>query len=807
MILTISIISYLIGTSFLGNSKNKLIITEIATSNDFQFVDKFGDSSPWVEIFNDSEKPVSLLDYSITIADQERWIFPDVSINSKEYLVIWATGKSGVQDYGEIFANFTLEPIPFTLKLVAAEGHLVSKIDVPKLTLNSSFGVMRGSMRKFCHYAVPSPGGENINNCFKGTDLGKPEISHSSGFYQEPLLISFKKTDRKQTLIYTTDGTFPSLETNPESTKIYSKPFLVSSPSKKTPNLSLIETTSHKLPTVTDSRLYYGVPPKNEVYLDFATPIRVRAIDGVESVSILFIGRELVRNTLPVISIVLDPDYLFDYENGIYVAGKTYDEWALDQIQQGVDLSQIEPWQVSANYNERGLSWERPNLDFLNSITFDFCEVGGECLYQDKIGIRIHGNISRSYSQKSLRLYARKRYGDGSFNYNFLENKRDVSQDKYILRNSGDDNNKLLFRDGFLQSLVSDFQIETQGFRPTVLFINGEYWGIHNMRDYYDEKFLSNKYNLDEESLNILDVNEFANDSSRQAFEEWENFIQGLDSLTKTSSQFEAYVSREIDIESFYDFLIVNIFFANEDSIWNNAKWWQYSTDNPDPNVAVRDGKWRWMVSDLDRAGFNPEINLMTTRLSAVERDRLKPLDTLHILFNAMMENPQLKALFISRFTDHINFTFNESRVLAELGVLVEMLESEIPDHRERWTKLYEWNDNIELLKQFISLRPNWQLAHLQNRFNLADPVKISISVDSAKSKVYLNSNQIPSEGSSIFEGYYFPDQELGLWAETLNGYEFLYWSGLSSEEKFTNPTRVILSSKLDIFPVFKKID
>ena len=803
IILIIVIVSYLLDASFLNSSKKKVVITEIATSNDFQFVDEYGGSSPWLEIYNNSEESISLLGYSIIISDQEGWVFPEISIDPGEFLVIWASGKNERVNSEELFADFTFQHKPFNLKLITADGGLASKVDVPKLPLNSSFGVRKGSFSEFCHYAVPTPGVENVKNCFKGTDLGKPEISHSSGFYQEPQLVSFKKSDRKQTLIYTIDGTFPSLETNPESTKIYSEPFLIDGPSKRNPNLSLIQTTSYKLPAVAESRLYYGVPPRGDIELDFATPIRVRSIDGIESVSILFIGNELIRNTLPVISLVLDPRYLFDHESGVYVSGKNFDEWALDQQQKGVNLSEIEPWQASANYRERGLAWERPNLDFLNSITFDFCEVNGECVYQTNVGLRVHGNISRSYSQKSLRLYARKRYGNASFEHNFFKNSELSRQDRFILRNSGDDNNKLFFKDGFLQSLVSELQIESQGYRPSVLFINGEYWGIHNIRDYYDEKFLSNKYNLNEKNITILDVSEYESPSTIQAFEEWKIFIQEIEKLSKASSEFEAYVAGQIDINSFFDFLIVNIFFANEDSIWNNAKWWRYSTDNPDPNVVLHDGKWRWMVFDLDRSAFNPEINLMTTRLS--ERDSLMPLDTLHILFNATMENPKLRTIFISRFTDHLNFTFDESRVLAELDLLVQMLEPEIPAHKARWTKLYEWYDNIENLKEFLSLRPNWQLAHLQNRFTLKDPVKISISANSTKSSLYLNSFQISSDEDAFFEAYYFPDQLLDLFAETQNGYEFLYWSGLPEETKFINPTKITVTNDLNIYPIFKE--
>ena len=52
-----------------------------------------------------------------------------------------------------------------------------------------------------------------------------------------------------------------------------------------------------------------------------------------------------------VISIVTDPDSLFDYDTGIYITGRIYDECeGKEQL----------PWyEVDANYHQRGAAWER----------------------------------------------------------------------------------------------------------------------------------------------------------------------------------------------------------------------------------------------------------------------------------------------------------------------------------------------------------------------------------------------------------------------------------------------------------------
>lgn len=103
-------------------------------------------------------------------------------------------------------------------------------------------------------------------------------------------------------------------------------------------------------------------------------------------------------------SISVAYDDLFDYNKGIYVKGKVFDEAFSaykDSIREWeiVDISR----KIEANYNQRGSEWERDaHIDYLESDG-----INTVCRLQQDCGIRIQGNYSRSDLQKGFRLYAR----------------------------------------------------------------------------------------------------------------------------------------------------------------------------------------------------------------------------------------------------------------------------------------------------------------------------------------------------------------------------------------------------------------
>jgi hypothetical protein len=169
------------------------------------------------------------------------------------------------------------------------------------------------------------------------------------------------------------------------------------------------------------------------------------------------------RFTLPVVSLSISENKLFDYNDGIYVAGIDFDNW------RQANPSQIIDYNENANYIRSGFANEKVgNLNYFVN--------GTEVVNQD-VGIRIHGGTTRAFQNKALTLYARSEYGADFMNYRFFSDITDTNFSRIILRNSGGDFQNTLFRDALNQELAKKLHVETMDYQPSITFINGEYWG------------------------------------------------------------------------------------------------------------------------------------------------------------------------------------------------------------------------------------------------------------------------------------------------------------------------------------------
>ena len=128
-------------------------------------------------------------------------------------------------------------------------------------------------------------------------------------------------------------------------------------------------------------------------------------------------------------------------------------------------------WQINgtspANFNMRGVEWER-------EANIELFEPNGNLGFNHRAGVRIHGGWTRSFPQKSLRLYARGRYGANEFNYRFFPDRDDSLFKRILLRNSGNDHDATFFRDALIHQMIQHRPITSQDWQPSVTFVNGE---------------------------------------------------------------------------------------------------------------------------------------------------------------------------------------------------------------------------------------------------------------------------------------------------------------------------------------------
>ena len=290
-----------------------------------------------------------------------------------------------------------------------------------------------------------------------------PFFSLKSGFYDgDSIELEISIENPKAVIYYTLDSSNPTI-----NSKIYTKSIILK-------DKSLEENVYSKITGVTADRNYV---PKEKIIKANTVRAMAKLSDGTFTPIIsrtYFVGvnRKELYGDVPIISIVTDPENLFDYNKGIYVMGKIYDDW----IEEDPANAKKQPFMKKGNYNIKGKEAERPaSIDY---FPVDENKEG----FSENVGIRIAGAVSRTFIQKSFRVFFRKEYGKKNLKYELIPgNKRSDGQgivNKYktfVIRNGGNDYEYTKIRDKALQDLISNRNVETQQGEVIVLFLDGEY--------------------------------------------------------------------------------------------------------------------------------------------------------------------------------------------------------------------------------------------------------------------------------------------------------------------------------------------
>ena len=473
-------------------------------------------------------------------------------------------------------------------------------------------------------------------------------------------------------------------------------------------------------------------------------------------------------SSLPVISLSTDPKNLFDEDYGIYVLGSNADST--------YPYSGANFWQ----------DWERPiHVDIfegngLKDLTFDG-------------GVQIFGGWSRALPQKSLAIFARAKYGYSTLNNKLFSDLPYNEYEAFVLRNSGNDWGYTMFRDGLMTSLLDGIDIDKQDYRPSVVFINGEYWGILNIREKVNEHFLAQHHNVNPDSLDILENHFDVIQGSNSDFIDLYTFIENSDMSNSTNYD---YINAKMEVDNFIKYFVSEIYFANQDWPAGNVKYWRNSNN----------GKWRWILYDTDW-GFGytgPNAYLhntldYATDPSASDDASNAPWSTL--ILRKLLENELFKIDFINCFADFSNSIFDSSAVIEKINSMKSLIEPEIQRHGERWGTfdLIEWLDNVQVLRDFANQRIHYLRLYFIQKFGLGSLTKVNLSVsDSTSGSIKINSVDIKTKN---WRGDYFAGIPINIIAKSKPGFRFAQWEGSITSDEDT--LSITLSDSLDLRAVF----
>lgn len=506
-------------------------------------------------------------------------------------------------------------------------------------------------------------------------------------------------------------------------------------------------TTDGSAPTI-ESKLAEGA-----ISLTKTTVLKVACFDNNSYPEQIFTNTYFIDEptTLPVFSISTEPDNFFDYETGIYEDGPN---WTEDMPHKG------------ANYWEE---WERP-------VYVEFFDKEGNLAFKQGAITEIFGGWSRTNAMKSLKLKAEEDLGGKTFDYKFFEHKTNDKFKMIVLRNSGNDFNQLHFQDAINhESARTSCNIDLQGFQPSIVFINGEYWGIHNIREKINDHYIEDNHGTKADTVELFEA--WGQPIKDAEYDVW-GLFNSITSKSMTNQNNFDNAMKHFDKESFIDFFAVNTIISNWDWPQNNLKFW-YS-----PNTK----KIRYIMYDTDISLglFNIQDYDFNQIARLIEADEIGPHAE---ILSKFLTNTSFKEEFINRNADLMNTAFSAEGLKYTIDSIKDIMDPEMGKHRERWGgDMHEWEDKVDNVKEWIDNRIPYAFDQLEEVFELNKQIDITLKVlpeGSGSIKINSISPSLP------WTGTYFDGVPVTISAIPAPGYTFEKWdatsiAGIENLQSFT---------------------
>ena len=645
-------------------AKSDVYISEAIAKNLTAKAAPDGNYYDCIELHNRGSETVSLSGCALSNNPKNpaKWVFPDgIALAPGEYLVVYASENNSKVEKGDLHTNFNLSADGASIYLFDANGLLMDKLQTGAFLGDMSYGIDADG-----NYA-----------CFETATLGAAngagqkgvtamvQFLTTPGIYEGEIEIALS-APAGETIHYTLDCTTPT-----ESSPVYEGPIKASS---------------------------------NTV---------VRAISVREgyvtnySVSGTFLFRsDDVNHALPVVTLVTDPANLWDEKTGIYAYGEQYDP----DLAYGDAITTANYWKSKQDED----AWERPGC-------LGVFDESGQQVFSQNIGMRIAGSFGRGRAQKGFNIFARDEYGDNRMEYPFFENLDFTEYKSIVLRAGAQDQNSGKFRDELATGLLvgSDVNFLYQSYKPYVLYLNGEYWGVYFMKEKRNRFFVAQHEGTEDNvNLSIIRSGTSAYYGSATEWAELMSWLNGKGNDLSNASDY-AYVEERVDLDSFMDYMICEIYSANSD-VWNIQ---YYKVDG---------GKWKWIYYDFCWS-FGASENRTNHQTLSIRRLSSKPCSD---LFNALLKNSDWRDRFCRRFAELLSTIYAPENVLAKIDALYAQVEPEIAREREKFNGetfmgvtqhsevrgTYEgFLRQVEIMREFATGRPDSIKEQLQKEFGLSD--------------------------------------------------------------------------------------
>lgn len=652
-------------------------ISEVMTSNDTTVTMAGAEFVDWIELYNSSSVSVDLSGYGLSdnIGRARKWQFPDGTlILPGEYKIIWCDGNTDANTAAAPHTSFSLSRAGgYSVVLSDPAGKILDKLVLPEVPTDVSYGRTTGR-EGFFYYDAPTPALQNADGFLGYADA--PALLVSGGMYKQGLQVGFTIPEGT-TVYYTTDGADPT----PQSGTAYSGQAI-----------ELSKTT------VLRARAY----PVNPSY--HASGI----VTGTYFIN--------TYHDVPVVSVVVDPDTLWNEEYGMLADGNIIKEAAAKLPFKNSTYRQVKK---EGGYHEGYL---------------EYYAVDGTQLLSQGVNIKTAGDFSLDMPQKSLKVRAKGKYGATTFAAALFEDRPYTEYKSLVLRNAGNDGVYSRVRDGFMSRLLDDYgsQVLHQAWKPVAVYLNGIYWGHMDLRERVDQYFVAQHEGLTLDQADDMDLLVASGDVEQGSNKEFKAMVKKLKASDPANNpEDRAYLDANIDVDNLLEYMALEMFFGNGDI--GNTRFYRLHGTDPETGEPY---KWKWIFYDMDWALWDSAFNSPRSYTKANGMGD-KYID--NTCFLTVLKVPEYKDLFFRKLGD-IFQTFTTEHMLEVLdGCVAELYpDSEMKLHFARWAeyhdKMYQsewptnyasayayWERHVNRLKNVIKKRPTLLWAMIQEQFKLTD--------------------------------------------------------------------------------------
>lgn len=402
------------------------------------------------------------------------------------------------------------------------------------------------------------------------------------------------------------------------------------------------------------------------------------------------------EHSTPIITVEVDSFHLFSDAQGILVPGDSYKKngWGNE-------------WWPSGNY--RSGKAKKANVSYFDAAR--------NLAFNAAVDFQVHGQIVGCFPNKCYRFTAKKKYGMGQFTTPIFEDQQVPWLKKFIIRNGGNDFSKSFIRDVLVHKIAAGMNVETQASRPVTMYLNGVYWGLYNQREKYDRHYFESHFGVKEKHLDLIST--CGTEVIAGSNKDYRDLIDFVKQNDPNAPGFLEHIESQIDVDSYLDYLLLELFFANMDWPGNNVKIWRSNQEG---------GKWRWVIVDFDFSMGLEDQSYEYDMFQFVDGkliDDWRTTECATILMRQLLRNKAFAQRFKDRYQTLKSSSLSAEQMTQQLDQLKAQYSKEMPLNIARWgypSSMQEWNASMNFIATYLQRRHEFFEQHMHAFFEQAMP-------------------------------------------------------------------------------------